>query len=256
MIEAAYQQAELPVWTEDEAGPYQTIPYPGEHWHPDGQPVRFAHEYTREGTAKQLTLFHPATGEVRVKGVTTATNAVLHPWLQDELSTVLAAVPEPTDRLTPTENRQQWEHWQEGLRVRITLPAVLPPLRLLLVLDNLAGHLTQVFVLWLFAHGIMPLYTPLGGSWLNMAESIQRILTRRALAGQHPQTPAEIIAWLEATARGWNRQPTPFVWGGKRQARRQRAYARRHRLGGSGAYTKRPLRRWLAARWNGNAQHN
>ncbi len=24
-------------------------------------------------------------------------------------------------------------------------------------------------------HGIMPLYTPLGGSWLNMAESIQRI---------------------------------------------------------------------------------
>ena len=39
------------------------------------------------------------------------------------------------------------------------------------------------FVLWLFAHGIMPLYTPLGGSWLNMAESFQRILKRRALDG-------------------------------------------------------------------------
>jgi transposase len=37
--------------------------------------------------------------------------------------------------------------------------------------------------LWLCAHGIMPLYTPLGGSWLNMAESIQRILKRRALEG-------------------------------------------------------------------------
>ena len=33
---------------------------------------------------------------------------------------------------------------------------------------------------WLIQHGVMPLYTPLGGSWLNMAESIQRILKRRA----------------------------------------------------------------------------
>jgi hypothetical protein len=236
----------VPVWTEDEAGPYQTIPYPGEHWHAVGQPRHFDHAYIRAGTAKQLTLFHPATGEVRAKGVTTAPNAVLHPWLQEELSAVLAALPEPTALLTPPENHQRWENGQDGLHVRITLPAVLPPLRLLLVLDNLAGHLTTVFVLWPFAHRIMPLYTPLGGSWLNMAESIQRILTRRALAGQHPQTPAEIIRWLEATARGWNRQPTPFVWGGKRQARRHRAYLRRHRLAGSGAYTKRPLRRRLA----------
>ena len=80
-----------------------------------------------------------------------------------------------------------WERWQEGLTVKPTLLAELPPLRMLLVLDNLAGHKTPAFVCWLFAHGIMPLYTPVGGSWLNMAESIQRILKRRALAGQHPQ---------------------------------------------------------------------
>jgi len=43
----------------------------------------------------------------------------------------------------------------------------------------------------------MPLYTPLGGSWLNMAESMQRILVRRALSGQYPQSPQEIIDWLE-----------------------------------------------------------
>jgi hypothetical protein len=49
-----------------------------------------------------------------------------------------------------------------------------------------------------------------------MAESIQRILKRRD--GQHPTRPEEIIAWLEAAARGWNREPTPFIWGGKRQA--------------------------------------
>ena len=240
---------------EDEAGPYQTLPFPGEHWHPDGKPVAHPHEYVREGTAKQLTLFHPRTGEVRVKGwslcsiqgVTSAPNSVLHPWLQEELGSVLATLPEPTDVVSSDENRQRWERWQEGLSIRISLPALLPPLRLLLVLDNLAGHHTPSLVLWFFAHGIMPIYTPLGGSWLNMAESIQRILIRRALAGQHPKTPDEIIAWLEATARGWNRQPTPFVWGGKRQARRHRAYARRHHLGGSGAYTKHPLRRRLAA---------
>jgi hypothetical protein len=79
----------------------------------------------------------------------------------------------------------------------------------------------------------MPLYTPLGGSWLNMAESVQRIIVRRALAGQHPQQAQELIDWLEQTVAGWNADPTPFVWGGKRQQRRERARLRR--LGGSGA---------------------
>jgi hypothetical protein len=246
MIEAAYQQSALPVWTEDEAGPYQTLPSPGAHWHPAGQPVRVPHEYVRAGTAKQLTLFHPASGAVRVKGVTSSANAVLHPWLEAELTTILAALPEPVP-LPPDEHRRRWERWQEGLSVKITLPQELPPLRMLLVLDNLTGHYTVTFVLWLFAHGIMPLYTPLGGSYLNMAESIQRILKRRALDGQHPRTPDEIIDWLEATARGWNRAPTPFIWGGKRHARRERAYHCCHALGGSGASTRRPLRRSRAA---------
>jgi DDE superfamily endonuclease len=240
LIEAAYTQDRLPVWTEDEAGPYQTIPYPGAHWHPDGHPVPYPHEYVRDGTAKQLTLFHPASGQVRVKGVRNAPNAVLHPWLQAELTAILAALPEP-ERLPPVENRRCWERWQQGLSVRITLPHELPPLRMLLILDNLTGHYTAPFVLWLFAQGIMPLYTPLGGSWLNMAESIQRVLKRRALDGHHPQTPDEIIAWVEAAARGWNRAPTPFLWGGQRQARRERARQRRHRLGGSGACTHHPL---------------
>lgn len=43
----------------------------------------------------------------------------------------------------------------------------------------------------------MPLYTPLGGSWLNMAESVQRIIVRRALSGQHPQQAQALIDWLE-----------------------------------------------------------
>jgi hypothetical protein len=230
------------VWTEDEAGPYPTRPHPGAHWQPTGNPVRYAHEYLRAGTAKQLTLFHPATGQVRVKGVQQCPNAVLHPWLKEELAAILAALPAPVV-VSAEDNQRAWARWQDGLTIRITLPEVLPPLRMLLVWDNLAGHLTPSLVLWLFAHGIMPLYTPLGGSWLNMAESIQRILKRRALDGHAPTTPEEIITWLEDAARGWNRDPTPFVWGGRRQARRARARQRRHALGGSGACTRRPLPR-------------
>jgi hypothetical protein len=245
LIEDAYRQGEamgLPVWCADQAGPYQTIPHPGRSWRPEGEPARQPHEYIRNGTAKILTLFHPADGSVRVEGATSCPNAVLHGWLERELAAVLEATPIPTTGAAgPGANRPAWERWQEGLAVKPTLLAELPPLRMLLVLDNLAGHKTPEFVRWLFAHGIMPLYTPVGGSWLNMAESIQRVLKRRALDGQHPEDVGQIIAWFEAVARHWNEAPTPFAWGGKRSERRRRR--ERHRLGGSGACTRRPLRR-------------
>ncbi|MEO6892090.1 MAG: hypothetical protein ABI324_24145 [Ktedonobacteraceae bacterium] len=231
----------MPVWTQDEAGPYQTIPYPGHHWQPEGEPSKQPHEYAKNGTAKLLTLFHPATGKVCVKGVITCPNAVLHEWLQEQLTQVLTLLPTPPE-LSPEENRGQWQRWQEGLQVAPSIGDDMPPLRLLLVLDNLSGHHTPSFVMWLCEHGIMPLYTPLGGSWLNMSESIQRIIVRRALDGEHPRTPQHIIDWLEETAEGWNADPTPFVWGGKRKRRRDRARDRRHALGGSGAYSRRVLR--------------
>ena len=246
MIEQAYTVGEwlgLSVWTEDEAGPFQTIPYEGYSWQPEGQPKLQPHEYVRNGTAKLLTLFHPSDGQVRVKGVTSGSNTVLHPWLHQELSSILANLPTPPEDLDPKINRALWKSWCAGLDNPPPLPAELPPLCMLLVWDNLKGHKTPSLVDWLIQHGIMPLYTPLGGSWLNMAESIQRILKRRALAGQYPTQPDEIIAWLEAVARAWNRNPTPFEWGGKRAARRARSRQRRHALGGSGACTRRPIRR-------------
>ena len=205
--------------------------------------MRQSHEYHRNGTAKMLTLFHPADGQVRVKGVKTTTNAVLHPWLKDELSAVLATLPKAADEQVCAANRAAWLVWQEGLTQTLMLPAELPPLRMLLLWDNLAVHYTPEMVLWLFSHGIMPLYTPLSGSWLNMTEAVQRILKRRALEGQHPQTAEEMISWLEATARGWNRNPTPCVWGGKRALRRARRRARGHVAGGSGACARQPVRR-------------
>jgi transposase len=237
LIELAYRIAELAgvqLWCQDEAGPYQAIPQPGEDWHLQGYPRHLPHEYVRGGTAKLLTLFRPATGQVRAKGVLSAPNAVFHPWLKEELTQILKPILQREAEMGRPEEAErpvggQWRTWlwpherDEGL----------PPLRVLLVWDNLAGHLSHDLFPWLFGNGIMPLYTPLGGSWLNMAESVQRIIVRRALSGQHPQQAQEVIDWLEQTVAGWNANPTPFVWGGKRHQRRERARLRR--LGGSGA---------------------
>jgi hypothetical protein len=77
---------------EDEARPYQAIPQPGPSWQPEGHPVLLPHEYVRGGTAKLLTLFRPATGLLHAKGVLSATNEVVHPWLKAQLSAVLAEI--------------------------------------------------------------------------------------------------------------------------------------------------------------------
>ncbi len=216
------------MWCQDEAGPYQAIPQPGAAWCPVGCPRRQPHEYIRGGTAKLLTLFRPATGEVRAKGVTSAPNVVLHPWLKQELSAILAELPPVTLAEQERPVLAQWATW-----LGHAPDESLPPLRLILIWDNLAGHKSPALVRWLLEHGILPLYTPLSGSWLNMAEAVQRIIVGRALAGQHPRTAEELIQWLEETVAGWNRAPTPFVWDGKRRERRQRA--RQRRLGGAAA---------------------
>src|SRR6266849_2210395 len=81
LIEQAYEQAEaagIVQLNEDGAGPYQAIPQPGASWQPEGHPALQPHEYERGGTAKLLTLFRPATGEIHAKGVASVTNAVLH----------------------------------------------------------------------------------------------------------------------------------------------------------------------------------
>ena len=233
----------LAVWVEEEAGPYQAVPQAGQRWWAAGQPATQPHESVRGDTAKLLTCFHPQTGELRAKGVTRRAHAVLQPGLKGELETVLAGWPVPMPPATRL-NRSGWEAWPVGLGVKFTLPDQWPPVRRLLGWDNWAGHKTPDFVLGLVAHGVRPVYTPVSGSWLNMAESRQRSIGRRALAGTHLQSSTQTIAALEATVRGWNRCPTPFTWGGKRQARRDRARARRkdYRRGGSGAVASQSLR--------------
>ncbi len=237
LIELAYLIGELAgiqVWCQDEAGPYQAIPQAGVNWHRVGHPKGLPHEYMREGTAKLLTLFRPKTGEVRAKGVTSVPNTVLHPWLKEELTQILKPILQRESEMgRPAESeRPEGARWRTWLWPHESDEGV-PPLRILLVWDNLAGHLSHDLMGWLFQQGVMPLYTPLGGSWLNMAESVQHIIVGRALSGQHPKDAQEVIHWLEQTVAGWNQQPTPFVWAGKRKQRRERAKLRR--LAGSGA---------------------
>lgn len=243
----------IPVWCEDEAGPYQAIPQSGASWAPAGHPLTQPHEYHRGGTAKLLTLFRPATGEVRGQAVERTTNAVLHPWLQGELTAILAAlaVTEDAGGQGDVSHWQTWSTWlwtPERLALYTSQPA--PVVKLLLVLDNLKGHYTKEFVTWCLARGIALLYTPLGGSCYNMAESVQRILIRRALDGQHYQTAQQVMDALTAVLIGWNVQPTPFHWGGKRRERRRRANERRHHVGGSQAFTRKPV----GGRWTRQLQ--
>src|SRR5262249_4433390 len=106
-------------------------------------------------------------------------------------------------------------------------------LRLLLIWDNLAGHTSWAMVRWLFQQGVMPLYTPLSGSWLNIAGGPPPNRVGGAPAGQDPHRAAETNAGPEGPAGGRRACPQPFVWDGKRRERRRRA--RQRRLGGSPA---------------------
>jgi hypothetical protein len=140
-----------------------------------------------------MMLSHPADGHARGKGMESCTNAVLHGWLKEELTTILASPP-TTPAAVPM--RGAWERWREG---RPGPPsAELPPLRMLLVLEDLAGHRTPAFVLWLFAHGIMPLYTPLEGRGRTWS---------RASSGSSSGGPwtARSRAALRRSSPGWRR---------------------------------------------------
>src|SRR5260370_1424799 len=157
LIEPAYAGAEaagVAVWCQDEAGPYQTAPVAGQSWEPMGKARGQPPEDERNGTAKRLTLFHPASGRVRAKGVTSATTPVLHPGLQTELKQGLAdlpAVTTPAAERPPLAQWQTWEEWPSPHR---------SPLRLIPGWDNLAGHPTPQLGIWRYPHGGLPRYTP------------------------------------------------------------------------------------------------
>lgn len=223
----------LIVLCQDEAGPYQTKPYPGASWRVSGRTGKYDHEYIRNGTAKIMTLLRPHTGLVWLKGVRSTKNAVLHPWIKESVRAINKTLKPIEESKHKAFKLKVHEHFGEAIWSKELLLEKWPVPRFLLIWDNLTGHKSYEMVKWLFEHGVIPLYTPLGGSWLNMTESIQGILKRRALGGTHPKSPEEIINAFEAAVKGWNKNPTPFVWHGKRFEKRRRAWERR-RLAASG----------------------
>src|SRR5438552_423277 len=94
-------------------GPSQAIPQPGASGQPEGQPAHRPHEYVRGGTAKLLTLFRPATGEVRAQPVDRTTNAVLHPWVRTQVERILAEMPPVSDPTAPGRRAGDW-WWGHG----------------------------------------------------------------------------------------------------------------------------------------------
>ena len=66
MIERAYREGEktgISVWGVDQAGPFQTMPYPGSSWEMQGKPARHPHQHLRNGTAKLMSLLPSGYGE-------------------------------------------------------------------------------------------------------------------------------------------------------------------------------------------------
>lgn len=143
-----------------------------------GKPLLLPHAYQRGGTATMLTLFRLATGLLRAAGVLSAQGVVLHPWLTEPFLQERAEIERrvPTETLPPEAERPPPARWETWLSA--PPPRPLPPLRLIVIWDHLAGHRTTAFVDGLLDHGIMPLDTPVSGSWLHMAESVQRIIMR------------------------------------------------------------------------------
>lgn len=137
----------------DEAGPNTTTPIRA-NWQVQLHTKRYPDEYPRDGTAKLLTLFHPATGCVRVKGVTSTTNVVLHDGLKAELTDILAHLPEPC----PVLEGATWASWRDAIGGQVADFTHLPPLRMILIMDNLTGQKSPEFVVCLFPHGILPLW--------------------------------------------------------------------------------------------------
>jgi hypothetical protein len=148
LIDLAYEQAEAAgiVQRECQMKPDPIRPFPSLERHGNRKAIRPMppHEYERGGTAKLLTLFRPATGALRAKGVLSAPNAVLHRLYQRATDReVLAEIEKklPRETLPPESQRPLYAQWETWLGHPSRNPS-LPPLRIVLVLDNLAGHLS------------------------------------------------------------------------------------------------------------------
>lgn len=135
-----------------------------------GQPVRFDYEYRREGTCNLFTFFQPSAGWRHIK-VTDRRTKVDFAYCMRDLVDI---------------------HFPKAIRIR-------------LVMDNLNTHkldvLYEVFEpqeARRIARKLEIHYTPLHGSWLNMAEIEIAVLSSQCLDRRIPCRAVleqEILAW-------------------------------------------------------------
>jgi hypothetical protein len=63
-------------------------------------------------------------GYVVGKGIKKCSNAVLHPWLKEQLDQITKNPPVEGMNESEEERRKNWAKWQEGLKQPFTLPFV------------------------------------------------------------------------------------------------------------------------------------
>ncbi len=135
-----------------------------------GQPTARPHAYIRGGTGQAKDAVPARHGRVRASPRRRPQRRA--PSLAQGGSWWRSWRPCRADAAAAEATRACWEAWQAGLRERFTLPADLPPLRALLIWDNLTATRARTW-----CSGCAPtgdaLVHALGGSWPNMAESVQ-----------------------------------------------------------------------------------
>ena len=168
-----------------------------------------------------------------------------HPWLRERLSAILAALPRSKSLAGPHRNTGRVGVWQAGLTMPFTLPQNLPPLRLLLVWDNLAGQQDArpgAVAVRAWRHAALHARgRQLAQHWQSRLsacssvgrwmDSIRTAPTRSGAGLSRPRGAGmSSPRRLSGTANAGSGAADPVA-------------SRSHRLGGSGACTHRPLHR-------------
>ncbi len=80
-------------------------------------------------------------------------------WLKRELEAILQQCPSAPEVVPEGRRWQDWDIYPAAEQ----LDRFFPPVRVLLILDNLAGHKSYSLVQWCAEHGILLLWTPTAG---------------------------------------------------------------------------------------------
>jgi transposase len=142
-----------------------------------GMPERRTHDYLRNGVTTLFAAFDTATGEV----------------------------------ISSIHRRHRAAEFRKFLaKIDRTVPA---DLDVHLICDNYGTHKTPAVRAWLARHPRFHLhFTPTYSSWINQVERWFGLLTDKKIRrGTHTSVQA-LEADIRDWVKGWNTNPTPFIW--------------------------------------------